>query len=195
MKKALAMFLFVVFIPCFVSADSSMTDEEYVHAYFLEFSDEELYALNLATQIELDSRGISTSETGLSSMTYDELVMLKDRINIAIWNSQEWQEVEVPQGVWKIGEDIPVGHWTITASPTAWVGVTYGSELDDNQKEIDWLCKGYYHELLKGKKHVFATEDDLRSIDINTKNGYYIEIEDGSVIFTPYSGKPSLGFK
>lgn len=131
----------------------------------------------------------------LSALSYGELVALKDQINLAMWNSKEWQEVTVPQGLWLVGEDIPVGHWTISASPSSWVTVTYGSELDDNQKEIEWLCKGYYQELLTGEKHVFSSDDDLRSIDIDAKAGYYFEIKDGNVVFTPYSGKPSLGFK
>lgn len=46
-----------------------------------------------------------------------------------------------------------------------------------------------------GEDYFIAGEDDLRSIDIDAKAGYYIAIEDGSVIFTPYSGKPSFGFK
>ena len=53
----------------------------------------------------------------ISSLSYDELVELKDSINLAIWNSQEWQEVTVPMGVWTVGEDIPVGHWSISLSP------------------------------------------------------------------------------
>lgn len=49
----------------------------------------------------------------LDGLTYDELVELKDQINLAIWNSDNWQEVTVPAGIWKIGEDIPEGHWSI----------------------------------------------------------------------------------
>lgn len=143
----------------------------------------------------LFSVSFAESVFDLSSLSYAELVALKDKINLAIWKSQEWQEVEVPQGIWKVGEEIPAGHWTISASPTSWVTVTYGSELDDNQKEIEWLCNGYYQELLTGKKHVFYNNDDLNSIDIVAQEGYYFEIEDGKVVFTPYSGKPSLGFK
>ena len=50
----------------------------------------------------------------LSGLSYDELVQLRDKINLAIWNSEEWQEVTVPIGVWVVGEDIPVGHWSIS---------------------------------------------------------------------------------
>ena len=52
----------------------------------------------------------------LSGLSFDELVLLRDQLNLAIWNSKEWQEVKVPIGVWKIGDDIPVGKWTISAA-------------------------------------------------------------------------------
>lgn len=138
---------------------------------------------------------VAYAEIDLSGLSYDELVALKEQINIAIWNSQEWQEVKVPQGVWKVGEDIPEGHWTISVTPSGWVSVAYGKELRDNKKEISYFCDGYYQERLMGEDYFIAGEDDLRSIDIDAKAGYYIAIEDGSVIFTPYSGKPSFGFK
>ena len=51
----------------------------------------------------------------LSGLSFNELVQLRDQLNLAIWNSQEWQ-VTVPIGVWKVGEDIPVGKWTIRAA-------------------------------------------------------------------------------
>ena len=31
--------------------------------------------------------------------------MLKSKINLAIWNSREWQEVSVPRGVYQVGVD------------------------------------------------------------------------------------------
>ena len=34
----------------------------------------------------------------LSGLSYDELVQLRDQINLAIWNSEEWEEVSVPSG-------------------------------------------------------------------------------------------------
>lgn len=207
MKKTIAFLLVLVsaFAPLFAFAEDDLIDPETVHAYFAELSTDDLLNTQKLIEIELEYRGysgneatpasVASAEIDLSGMNYDELVALKDKINIAIWNNEEWQEVKVPQGVWKIGEDIPTGHWTITASPTSWVSVTYGSKLKENQKGIEWLCKGYYQESLTGENHVFADDDDLRSIDIDTENGYYIEIENGSVVFTPYSGKPSLDFK
>lgn len=135
----------------------------------------------------------NTVETAL--LTYDELVALKNQINLAIWNNEEWQEVTVPQGIWKVGEDIPAGHWTITATDKFYGSITYGNKLEDNFKEVSWSSSGYYHKMLTGKRHVFYSEDDLVFIDLQMMNGYYIEIDGGPVVFTPYAGKPSFGFK
>ena len=49
------------------------------------------------------------ADVDLSGMSFDELVALKDQINLALWNSADWQEVTVPQGVWQVGADIPAG--------------------------------------------------------------------------------------
>lgn len=131
----------------------------------------------------------------LSGMSYAELVELKDQINLAMWNSKEWQEVTVPQGVWKVGEDIPAGHWMISASNKSYVMISYGSKLDESKKGIDWFSSGMIMETLVGQDHIFASEDSLHSIDIEMVAGYYFVVEDGTVVFTPYTGKPSLGFK
>ena len=45
----------------------------------------------------------------LDLKTFTELVALRNKINMAIWNSQEWEEVTVPEGIWEIGADIPAG--------------------------------------------------------------------------------------
>lgn len=131
----------------------------------------------------------------LSGMTYEELVSLKNRINLAIWNSQEWQEVTVPQGVWKIGRDIPAGHWTIRMienTRTSWCGLTYCTELDETGLEGSRKGKFYIYKQLArpGSSYSAALQ-----IDIELKDGTYLIIDNSDVIFTPFYGKPSLGFK
>lgn len=39
----------------------------------------------------------------ISGLSYDELVQLNNQINLAMWNSEEWQEVTVPPGTYQIG--------------------------------------------------------------------------------------------
>lgn len=126
----------------------------------------------------------------ISSLTFNELVQLREQINLAIWNSQEWQEVTVPIGVWKIGEDIPIGKWTIAISPDAedWCELFYCSKLDNTGLRADWGSNVFFYCQLE-------SDGDTRSVDIDCKDGTYIIVERVPVIFRPYSGKPDLGFK
>lgn len=132
----------------------------------------------------------------ISSLSFDELVELKDKINLAMWNSEEWQEVTVPIGVWKVGEDIPVRHWSISISPDAsgsWASIEYCDLLDASGTDAGnrYDCKIYaYLDVAKPDNDRYP-----QVIDIDCKPGTYIIIGNASVVFTPYSGKPSLGFK
>ena len=139
---------------------------------------------------------VSAETFDLSSLSYDELIALKDQINLAIWNSQEWQEVTVPQGVWKVGEDIPAGHWTIkTNASHAWVRIC--TAIDSTGKEVDvYNTEFLYSEFISSPySWSFDADSDRTEIDFDLKSGYYVVIDSGSVIFSPFVGKPSLGFK
>lgn len=135
------------------------------------------------------------ADVDLSGMTYDELVALKDQINLAMWQSDEWQEVTVPQGVWEIGVDIPVGHWTIKAADGANTSIKYGSRLDATGKDMSYSDYDIYETVKSETRSTFDANEDLVQIDIDAKDGYFIVIDNGSAVFTPYTGKPSLGFK
>lgn len=131
----------------------------------------------------------------LSGLSFDELVALRDRINLAIWQADEWQEVTVPQGVWKVGEDIPVGHWSIRAADGVYTSVDYGDVLLENNS-ISWSSSIYIAEFLTSPTNQFYIEnDDKITTDIDMKDGFYVVISSGSAVFSPYAGKPDLGFK
>lgn len=131
----------------------------------------------------------------LSGLTYDQLVALKDRINKAMWECDEWQEVTVPAGVWKIGEDIPAGHWTMKVAPgSRWVSVHVGDTLNDTGKGIAFLADRYWGESVKPEGSDLSTIE-LTELDFEFLDGDYLVIEEGDLVFTPYTGKQSLGFK
>lgn len=138
----------------------------------------------------------ASANVDLSSMSYDELVILKDQINLAMWNSEKWQEVTVPDGLWVVGEDIPEGHWTIRCTDSGWNTVYYGSALESNGKHISENTSDYYASVVVGPNHRMNKDGSYRTqIDIDVKAGAYICISGASAIFTPYFGKPDLGFK
>lgn len=135
---------------------------------------------------------VAMAEIDLSGMTYDELVALKDQINKAMWECEEWQEVTVPQGIWKIGEDIPEGHWTVKAADGARVSILWGdSMIDSAMVSPDHWC----WTLTSPSNGMFEENESRIEIDGELKAGQYIQIDNGKAVFTPYSGKPDLGFK
>ena len=130
----------------------------------------------------------------ISDLSFDELIQLRDRINLAMWNSQEWQEVTVPPGLWKIGEDIPAGHWSLRlASKHDYTYVWYFEKPDEFGKPFARGTKYTNQDIATEDWHAFDNEY-LHVVDFDMKDGWYFYC-DKSVIFTPYSGKPDLGFK
>lgn len=132
----------------------------------------------------------------LSSMSFDELVALRERVNLAMWQSDDWQEVTVPQGLWKVGEDIPAGHWTISAADGAFTSVEYGDVLTKGVDGISYKSSVYVSTYLTSpSRSTFNENTDRAVVDIDMKDGFYVVILGGSAVFTPYTGKPDLGFK
>lgn len=169
-------------------ADISEYAEEYF-AFELKKANEEAAAPFVAKEVNV-------AALDLSKLSFQELTDLKDRINLAIWNSQEWQEVTVPQGVWKVGEDIPAGHWTIKAVGN-FTSIEIGTALNEANKSIDiWNTDSYFVEHVYNQSYFAFDENQHKTeIDFNLKNGMYVVIDNGTSVFSPYSGKPRLGFK
>lgn len=140
---------------------------------------------------------INVSALDLSQLSYQELLELKDHINLAIWESEEWQEVTVPQGVWKVGEDIPAGHWSVICA-AGWrkTEVSWGEELSENGQTISWSGRNSVYNYVYNPEHkYFEKADGVTTYDFEVRDGDYIVIDDGECVFMPYNGKPSLGFK
>jgi hypothetical protein len=134
----------------------------------------------------------------LTGLSYEELVTLKDRINLAMWESKEWQEVVVPQGVWIVGKDIPAGHWTIKPHLEYYASVEVTDYLDVTGKSTDrWnkKCNYYCSENIYNKNNDYFEPSQVSEFDVVLKEGLYVVIKFSPVTFTPYTGKPSLGFK
>lgn len=133
---------------------------------------------------------VSVSTNDLSALSYDDLVKLVSSAQLEMMTSDKWQEVVVPEGVYKIGEDIPAGHWTITAPAKVYcVQVCVGPKLFDNGR-VNY--DNFY--ALHGKDNSLNYEGETNYISVVLKNGQYISIEDGSAIFTPFAGN-SFSFK
>ena len=123
----------------------------------------------------------------LSGLSFNELVQLREQLNLAIWNSKEWQEVTVPVGVWKVGEDIPQGKWTISGKHAY---IEYCSDLASNGMEGNPSGRVFYSEIIDAEYDIYPS-----SVDIEMYKGLYFVVKSGNAVFTPYTGKPDLGFK
>ncbi|MBO7708983.1 MAG: hypothetical protein J6S83_00840 [Lachnospiraceae bacterium] len=131
----------------------------------------------------------------ISGLSYVELLALQNKLNLAIWSSTEWKRVTVPPGVWKIGEDIPAGKWTIM--PGSGIGpnmIHYSPSLDQTGHNVEYV---YGKSVIE---YVCSASSALN--DGTYKNEAYFDLEDGyyiylgcTVYFTPYSGKPSFNFE
>lgn len=132
----------------------------------------------------------------LSGLSFADLSFLRDKCQLEMMKRDEWQEVTVPVGVWEVGKDIPEGHWNITASKESnygWAHIVYTDMLDESGKKSSYDSNIYYAENIK---HEDSTADvEAINIDIDLKAGTYLIIDYGAAVFTPYTGKPNLGFK
>ena len=130
----------------------------------------------------------------LSGMSYDELIALKEQINLAIWNSAEWEEVEVPQGVYQVGVDIPAGHWTLKcADKWFWSVISWGESLSESGESIELEGRYSLYNEVYNKSYDEGTGATEYSCEV--RNGEYIVIEYGSIVFMPYNAKPGFTFK
>lgn len=122
-------------------------------------------------------------------MSFIELMEKLGKVERALWASDEWKSVDVPAGVYKIGEDIPAGHWTITAAKADdYFFIGYGSKLNATETEIDgdsidgwWGISSDY------------SDSSMHRLDIVLSEGYYLQLGH-TANFVPYTGKPKPSF-
>jgi hypothetical protein len=138
---------------------------------------------------------IALAQVDISGLSFDELVALRERIDFALWASEEWQAVTVPPGVYQVGKDIPPGHWTITAADGQYVSIEWGSDLDVSKTAIDFMSKVWVYDSVYSKTYRYYESGDTTQVDYELSAGIYVIIDDGNAVFSPYTGKPPLGFR
>lgn len=152
-----------------------------------------LLALALAAVLLL-AVPASASGYDLKAMSWQELLDLKAAITLELLSRDEWQEVEVPEGVYTVGEDIPAGKWTIRCKTGRFSRIEWGEFLDESGQGISFsgviASDSVYNPSSRSYK-----EDERTEYTIEVKNGYHIVIEYGPATFQPYTGAPDLGFK
>ena len=109
---------------------------------------------------------IAFADFDLSAMSVDELAALNKAVVMELMSREDFKQVPVPTGIYKVGEDIPAGAYSISGK--AFNVYVY----DGNGKEIE----------------SFFLKSEIGKLTLN--EGETIEITN-SVVFTPYAG---LGF-
>lgn len=127
---------------------------------------------------------LAYADYDISGLSYGELVELVNQAQMAMMQMDEWQEVTVPAGVYRIGVDIPAGRWTIKAPPQVnYITIVIGDELKNaNSVKLirDWV--------VHGSENILYHEGDATYITIVVEDGQYLEVKHGDAIFTPYQG-------
>lgn len=77
----------------------------------------------------------------LSSLSYDELVILQQRLNAEIVSRPEWKRVMVPPGEYLVGVDIPEGSYSLTCEEGVWGNITvYNQEKTaPGQQRLEYI--------------------------------------------------------
>ena len=125
----------------------------------------------------------------ISGLSFDELAQLIRTAKWALWACPEWKEVEVPAGVYKIGEDIPAGRWSIQVSSGDYSYYAYGSKTDRTGTKID----DDYCEVF-GSISGDASDHSLHQLDITFEDGFYFEIHK-TCYFYPCVKKLDFNFR
>ena len=135
------------------------------------------------------SSAAAEQDNEFTGLSYIELMGKLGKVQRAMWACDEWTSVDVQAGVYRIGEDIPAGHWSITAAAeNDFYTIGYGTKLNatgtgiDDDSLVDWwtLSSDYSSPM-------------LHRLDIILEEGYYIELGHKST-FQPYSGKSTPQF-
>lgn len=137
----------------------------------------------------------SANAFDFSGLSLPELAELQSKLTLAMFETDEWQEVEVPQGVYKIGEDIPAGKWTIRAINGGNAYVYWGDVLSASGLSLAFSGDIYEHGNLYSPTSPSYRSTDRTEITFDMQDGQYFIVDMGVAVFTPYAGAPKLNFK
>ena len=124
--------------------------------------------------------GSTAESVDLSSLSFEELETLQNRVAAEMKTRPEWKGVKVPAGVWTVGVDIPEGEYSISMvneNETGRMSI-WGKAIDDyvsNGGCVYPLVFGYEYKVF-GKVYL--------------KKGYIVE----STLETYFSEPVKLGF-
>lgn len=104
----------------------------------------------------------------------------------------EWKETAVPEGVYKIGPQIPAESWTVwPPEEYSIIGVYYGKAPVFSDEDLFTLQTAVLKNAsLTSFKYGFQND----RFSFTAEEGWLLKIKDGTVTFTPYAGKTPFQF-
>lgn len=145
-----------------------------------------VFALTLALA------GAAWADVDLSAMSFAELAELRTQVQLEMFARQEWQSVQVPQGIYLVGRDIPAGQWNVKALEENMTCITIGQTLDDGGMKLKRPYK--VDQNIYGPKYMLYSAGDCTEFAVTVEDGDYVEITRGNAIFETFTGV-KLGFK
>ena len=146
-------------------------------------------ALFLSLALILTAATMAAAEGfDLSGLSWQELIDLKNQITLEQFNRDDWQEVEVPAGVWKVGEDIPAEKWVISCKSASYIMVVICEDLDATGMSHGKGNWEYF--FIYNPDHRNYSEGDMTSYTITLTAGTYVIVDNGSATFTAPTGTP-----
>lgn len=118
--------------------------------------------------------GVAMGEPNLSSMSYDELLVLNAEVQHALFQTGANKGVTVPVGVYIIGDDIPAGEYRVEFEKPS--GYAFVFIYDEGSSRT------------KNKYHLSVKDDNLTIGKLALEKGQTIDIQDAEVVFYTYTG-------
>ena len=123
----------------------------------------------------------------LDDISFDDLVQYRRYFDMYLMDRPEFKQVTVPEGIYKIGVDIPAGDWNVIPVSGEQATLTYFEKLDQYGNAPD--KEAYY----MWDRIVNIPDYEVKSMHFDLKNDMYIKIDLAPVVFTKYTG-PSFSF-
>lgn len=130
----------------------------------------------------------------LAAMSLEDLQALQLRVLTAMWETDAWQSVEVPEGAYEIGVEIPAGKWTISAREDEYVTIHVVSRLNATRTREANNAQTYAYQVIASTTSHMHDDYPSTSFTLTLEAGMFIIIEDAPAVFTPPTG-PSFTFK
>ena len=112
--------------------------------------------------------------------SYSELQVIYRMIRFEMMRRPEWQRVEIPVGIWIVGEDIPAGAYSIRITPDGAANVLLWRSEKDDYTDNGLIV----HELL-----IYGKTEQIGKVYF--EDGNVLEISGSPVYLCPPVG---LGF-